>query len=80
MAINRSSEFCFKAFKIQLKAGHVPGDTWDRANFSSTDIIRTNLVEDHWVMLHTKYQGSRPYGFRQEDLSIFPQYKPMKNI
>ena len=22
-------------------------------------------------MLHTKYQGSRPYGFRQEGFSIF---------
>ena len=22
------------------------------------------------MMLHTKYHGSRPYGFRQEDLSI----------
>ena len=23
------------------------------------------------MMLHTKYQGSRPYGFRQEDFSMF---------
>ena len=23
------------------------------------------------MMLHTKYQGSRPYGFRQEDVSMF---------
>ena len=23
-------------------------------------------------MLHTKYQGSRHYGFRQEDFSMFP--------
>ena len=22
-------------------------------------------------MLHTEYQGSRPYGFRQEDCSMF---------
>ena len=22
-------------------------------------------------MLHTKYQGSKPYGFRQEDLFMF---------
>ena len=27
----------------------------------------SNLVEVHRVMLPTKYQGSRPYGFRQED-------------
>ena len=24
------------------------------------------------MMLHTKYQGSMPYGFRQEDFSCFP--------
>ena len=24
------------------------------------------------MMLHTKYQGSRPYGFRQEDFFMFP--------
>ena len=24
------------------------------------------------MMLHTKYQGSRPCGFRQEDLFMFP--------
>ena len=23
------------------------------------------------MMLHTKYQGSKPYGFRQEDFSMF---------
>ena len=25
----------------------------------------------HKVMLHTKYHGSRPYGFRQEDFFMF---------
>ena len=29
------------------------------------------------MLLHTKYQGSRFRGFRQEDLFIFPLYKPM---
>ena len=30
------------------------------------------------MMLHTKYQGSRTYGFRQEDFFMFfPIYKPM---
>ena len=31
-------------------------------------------------MLHTKYQGSKPYGFRQEDFFIFSLYKPMFNL
>ena len=26
------------------------------------------------MMLHTKYQGSRPYGFRQENFSMFFHY------
>ena len=33
------------------------------------------------MMLHTKYQGSRPYGFRHEDsFHVFPLYKPILNI
>ena len=34
-------------------------------------IICTNLVEVHCVMLPTKYQGSRPYDFRQKDFFMF---------
>ena len=30
--------------------------------------------------LHTKYQGSGPYGFRQEDFPCFSLYKPMSNM
>ena len=41
-------------------------------------IIRINPVEVYLVMLHTEYQSSGPYGFRQEDFSMFyPLYKPM---
>ena len=35
--------------------------------FDPSGIICTNLVEVHLVMLNTKYQGSWPRGFRQED-------------
>ena len=31
------------------------------------------------MMLHTKYQGSRPFGFRQEDCFMFLLYGPMFN-
>ena len=31
----------------------------------------THLVEVYKVMLHTKYQSSRPYSFRQEDVFMF---------
>ena len=39
--------------------------------FGPRGIVYTNLLEVHKVMLHTKYQSSRPYGFRQEDLFMF---------
>ena len=29
------------------------------------------------MMLHTKYQGSRPSGFKEEDFSCFPYVKHM---
>ena len=54
-----------------LRAGHVPDDTWVGANFGPSGIIGTHLVDIYYVMLHTKYQGSMPYGFRQEDFSMF---------
>ena len=33
--------------------------------------LKKNLVEVHYMMQHTKYQGSRPLGFRQEDFLKF---------
>ena len=35
-----------------------------RAILDPRATIRTNLVEVHKEMLHTKYQGPRPNGFR----------------
>ena len=32
------------------------------------------------MLLHTKYQGSRPYGFRHEDFLEFSLFKPMSSI
>ena len=45
------------------------------AFFGPRGLIRTNLIEVHQMMLHTKYQGSRPCGFRQEDFFMFPPLK-----
>ena len=41
--------------------------------------LKKKMVEVHEVMLHTctKYQGSMPYGFRQETFFMFYPYKPM---
>ena len=48
----------------RTKSGH-RGKSW------------TTLVEAHLVMLHTKYQCSRPGGFRLEYFLIISLYKPM---
>ena len=45
------------------------------AIFGPRGLIRTNFIEVHQMMLHTKYQGSRPCGFRQEDFFMFPPLK-----
>ena len=47
-------------------------DPWGGVNFGFRGIILTNLLMVHKVMLHTKYQRSRPYGFRQEDFMFLP--------
>ena len=72
--LNLSPEFCLKlTYWYLLKADHVPGDTWGGAIFGPRGIIWTNLVEVHLVMLHSTYQGSKSYGFRQEDFfMLFP--------
>ena len=41
-------------------------DSRGRAIFNHMGIICINLVEVHLVVLHPKYQDSRPCGFRQE--------------
>ena len=47
-------------------------DPRDGAIFDPRGIIRTNLVKVHLVMLHTKYQCSRPCGFRLDFFPFFP--------
>ena len=46
-------------------------DPSGRAIFGPRGIILTKWVEDHQAMLHIKYHGSRPCGFRQEDFFMF---------
>ena len=52
--------FCF-IFPYISNVKHV---NLGRAIFIPRGIILTNLVEVNWIMLHTKYHGSRPGGFR----------------
>ena len=53
-------------------------DPWDVASFNPSGIICTILVEGHHMMLQTKYQGSGPSGFRQEDFKRFPYISQCK--
>ena len=46
-------------------------DPWDGAILGARCIICTNLVEVYQVMLHTKCQDPRQYGFGQEDFFMF---------
>ena len=40
MTLNRSHEFCLAlTYRYLLKAGHVPGDTWGRADFGPRGLI-----------------------------------------
>ena len=48
--------------------------TLARGHFGPRGIIYTILLEVHKVMLHTKYQSSRPYAFRQEDFFYVSPY------
>ena len=41
------------------------------ANFDPRGMILTNLVEDPYMMLYTKYEHSRTSGFREEDFLNF---------
>ena len=47
-------------------------DPWGGAIFDPRDKIWANLVEDHMVMLHIKYQSSRP--FAVFDKNIFEDF------
>ena len=43
------------------------------AKFDPRGMNGTIYVEDHWPLLHTKYQSCGPSGFREEDFfSFFP--------
>ena len=68
----RQEEFIFSLYK---PVKHVT--PWGGPIFGPRGIIKTSSVEVHMMMLHTKYQDSRPCGFRQEDFFMFSLYNPM---
>ena len=66
----RILEFSFFIPKFKLVTPSGGGGGGGR--FDPQVIMRTNLVEVYWEMLHTKYQSSKPSIFRGEDFLSFP--------
>ena len=50
------------------------------AKFDPRGMAGTIYVEDHWPLLHTKYQSCGPSGFREEDFCSFSNCKSMETI
>ena len=51
----------------------IPGE----GHVCPTDVIQKKRVEVYKVMLHTKYEGSMPCGFRREDFFMLSPYTPL---
>ena len=50
------------------------------AKFDPRGMAGTIYVEDHYPLLHTKYQSCGPSGFREEDFFSFSHCKSMGPI
>ena len=52
-------------------------DPWGGAIFDPRDMIGKIYIEDHYTLLHTKYESFGPCGFGEEDfLKVFPNDPP----
>ena len=60
--------FCHKKIFKDFKIGCARAEP----KYDSRGIILTILVEDHQIMLHTKYECSSHYGLSEEDFLNFP--------
>ena len=50
-----------------------PNDPWGGARMDPRGTVGRTYKEDHYTLLHTKYESSGPYGFGEEDfLKFFP--------
>ena len=47
------------------------GPVWTRGAQLAGFIKRTIIQEDHYTLLHTKYESSGPCGFGEEDFFMF---------
>ena len=52
-------------------------DPWGGAIFDPRGMVGRIYTEDHYTLLHTKYESSRPCGFGDEDFFYgFPMTPP----
>ena len=52
-------------------------DPWGGAIFAPRGMIDRIYIEDHYTLLHTKYESFGPCGFREEDFFLyFPHDAP----
>ena len=52
-------------------------DPWGGAIFDPRGMVGRIYKEDHYILLHTKYESSGPCDFREEDLFyVFPMTPP----
>ena len=71
MTLDRSPEFCFKRliYRYLLETGHAPDDL--SCGHVQSQGHNWNLLNVFYqLMLHTKYQGSRPGGFKQDSFML----------
>ena len=64
----RKEDF-FLCFSHCLSMG--ANDPWDRAIFDPRGMVGRIYEEDHYTLLHTKYESSVPCGFGEEDFFMF---------
>ena len=72
MVLEKNIFLCFSYYKSM--GANAPQEM---ANLDPRDMIGRIYVGYLLTLLHTKYTGFRPCGFREEDFFIFSHYKPM---
>ena len=55
-------------------------DPWGMAKFDPRGMIGIIYNGDYQTLIHTKYRGSGPSGFREEDFFSFSHCKSMETI
>ena len=55
-------------------------DPWGRAIFVPRGMVGRIYKEDHYTLLHTKYESSGPCGFGEDFFYVFPMMPPGRGL